>query len=57
MLAPPSLEKRVSSNTQEEVSYDYEAALMSNMLHRMKSSITQKMMGVVEQERALMLEQ
>ena len=30
---------------------------MQSMLQRMKSSITQKMMGIVEQERALMLEQ
>jgi len=61
MLAPPTLEKKKSTQPPvvqavDEMNLEYEAALMQTMLQRMKSSITQKMMSVVEQERALMLE-
>jgi hypothetical protein len=63
MMAPPTLEKKKSSyreqaanNMPEDLNQEYEAALMTTMLQRMKSAVTQKMMGVVEQERALMLE-
>lgn len=42
---------------QNEFNEEYENALMTSMMTRMKSHMAQKMMGAVEQERALMVEQ
>lgn len=42
---------------QNEFNEEYENALMTSMMTRMQSHMTQKMMGAVEQERALMVEQ
>lgn len=59
MMQPPMTKQSSTKQQllQAESNEDYEAALMTNMMQKMKSSIVQKMMGVVEQERALLMEQ
>lgn len=62
MTSAPSLSKQTSTASannggNKEANVLYEEALMSSMLTKMNSLMAQKMMNIVEQERALMIEQ